>query len=44
MKNVENILCDLIRIRTDNTVKSNDEFVNYICNFLSHENVQFKKK
>ena len=43
MKNVENILCDLIRIRTDNTVKSNDEFVNYICDFLSHENVLFKK-
>lgn len=43
MKNVENILCDLIRIKTDNTVKSNDEFVNYICNFLSREKVLFKK-
>ena len=43
MKNVENILCDLIRIRTDNTVKSNKKFVNYICDFLSHENVLFKK-
>ena len=43
MKNVEDILCDLIRIKTDNTVKSNDEFVNYICNFLSQEKVLFKK-
>ena len=43
MKNVEDILCDLIRIRTDNSVKSNDDFVNYICDFLLQEGVRYKK-
>ena len=43
MKNVEDILGDLIRIRTDNTVQNNDEFVNYVSDFLSREGVHFKK-
>ena len=43
MKNVEEILCDLIRIRTDNSVKSNDDFVNYVCDFLLQEGVRYKK-
>lgn len=43
MKNVEEILCDLIRIRTDNSVKSNNDFVNYVCDFLLQEGVRYKK-
>ena len=43
MKDVEDILCELIRIRTDNPVKSNNDFVNYICDFLSQEGVCYEK-
>lgn len=41
MKNVEDILCDLINIRTDNVNNSNKEIVEYICQILKNEHVLY---
>lgn len=43
MNNISNILCDLIRIQTDDKTKSNKLFVDYICKILSEHNIMFER-
>ena len=43
MTNVEKILCDLISIRTDNTLVGNKSCVDYICSILNNNNILFKR-
>ena len=43
MKNVADILCDLINIRTDDVSKSNKEFVDYVCRLFDEEGVVYER-
>ena len=43
MKSIESILQDLIKIRTDDVIGSNEEIVKYITGILSDNNVVFEK-
>lgn len=43
MNKVQEILSDLISIRTDDKMKPNTQFVEYICRILSEHNVLYKR-
>lgn len=43
MNKIQEILSDLIAIRTDDKTKPNTEFVEYICRILSEHNVLYKR-
>ena len=43
MKSVQDILCDLIQIRTDSSQESNASFVDYLTHVFKQNNIVFEK-